>query len=283
MQAVVEVRTDPGGLTNVGRALHSHDSILRIGTMVAANSGRPAGACGTFDAARQCGAAVKLHPGHKTQEEDVVSNWLLTDAYNQSVRPERQEMHCSQVFRRRLYRRWGLSEPNGSANATLQNVDYTAVTRPEQYSDAWVLDDVYLSSKVVRSASNEFDFSCQYPTTLYFAAGPNAGARGRSSSSSTRRTFNDAFAADYDLFRSGVKAALRAALVAMALRGCDVALLAGVSTGLYAGDHQPRLLAEFEAIVNEVLSEPIPRNAQGGAGPASLGECFVHVIWTRLA
>ena len=121
----------------------------------------------------------------------------------------------------------------------------------------------------------------QYPTSLYFAAGPNVGVEGQSSESSTRRTYNATLADDYDLFRRGVKAALRAALLAMALDGCDVTLLAGVSTGIYGGQHRERLRQEFEALANEVLVEPMCHSVSGD-GPRSLSECFARVIWTRL-
>jgi hypothetical protein len=50
---------------------------MRIGTMVAANSGRPGGACGQAN-----GSVTNLHAGHSTQEEDVVSNWLITAVHN---------------------------------------------------------------------------------------------------------------------------------------------------------------------------------------------------------
>ena len=81
----VEVRVDAGGLTNVGCVLHAQGvtSLARIGTMVAGNSGRPGGACGAVVHVdgTQIGVAQKLHARHTTQEEDVVSNWLLTAEY----------------------------------------------------------------------------------------------------------------------------------------------------------------------------------------------------------
>ena len=82
--AQVEVRVDAGGLTNVGRELHLQlGQSARIGTMVAGNSGRPGGACGAVAhvGGKQIGVARKLHARHRTQEEDVVSNWLLTAQY----------------------------------------------------------------------------------------------------------------------------------------------------------------------------------------------------------
>jgi hypothetical protein len=63
---------DTGGIANVGVRLHA-ERPMRIGTMIAGNSGRPGGACGQAN-----GSVTNLHAGHGTQEEDVVSNWLIT-------------------------------------------------------------------------------------------------------------------------------------------------------------------------------------------------------------
>ena len=58
----------------------------------------------------------------------------------------------------------------------------------------------------------------------------------------------------------GVQAALHAGLVAMARLGCDVALLAHVSAGIYAGEHKQALLADFEAIAHALEpSTGLPR------------------------
>ena len=65
-----------GGAATVGWELHHQDPRLKIGLMVAANSGRPAGACGL----RGRLDGRKLHPGHRTQEEDIVSSWIGTEA-----------------------------------------------------------------------------------------------------------------------------------------------------------------------------------------------------------
>ena len=84
----------------------------------------------------------------------------------------------------------------------------------------------------VSTGSKSFNHLSQYPTSLVFVGGPNAGASRGSVASSTRRTFNQACEADYDLFRECLKAALRAGLLAMAMEVCYAVLLAGVSTGL---------------------------------------------------
>ena len=128
---------------------------------------------------------------------------------------------------------------------TIQGVDYTTTVKPSDYADAWVVREASLSRKDVNvsTGSKSFNHLSQYPTSLVFVGGPNAGASRGSVASSTRRTFNQACEADYDLFRECLKAALRAGLLAMAIAW------KGASTGLYAGPHKLRVLADFETIL----------------------------------
>jgi hypothetical protein len=272
-----------GGLTSTGYDLHSADASLRIGTMVAANQGRPGGACGSWrrtGADKWVGEAQSLHANHNTQEEDVVSNWLLTAAHNALVPPARATEHCSSLFRNTIFEKWGFRPTTPTSVDTIQSVDFTTSTKARDYSRCWVVNNVQLSSKT----SSGFEMSKQYPTSLFFVGGPNAGARGSCPESSTRRTFSSACEADYDLFYNSIKAALRAGLLAMAHEGCDVALLAGVSTGLYAGPHRQRIGADFAKLVKELLAEPMDSSTIKGEdeGPRFLEECFKRVIWTKV-
>ena len=281
--AQLEVCVDAGGLTNVAIACLAAQQVngvggsWRVGTMVAANSGRPGGACSASSTGGRTLETEKLHAHHKTQEEDVVSNWLLTAAEDNPGADPMQVM--DRLFARTVSRQWGMSHPERSDCDTLQNIDYRDA-KPAKYADAWVVRGVWLSRKEVAPV-RRFDFSTQYPTSLYFVSGPNAGAQGRDPRSSTRRTFNEEAAATYGIFREGVKAAVRAGLLAMAMDGCDVALLAGVATGLYAGDHRSTIRSEYAALVNEILAEPMQHEGISSA-PHTLGECFARVVWTVL-
>ena len=71
---------------------------------------------------------------------------------------------------------------------------------------------------------------------------------------------------------------MRAGLLTMALRGCEIALLAGVSTGIYAGPHQQQIRQEFADLVNEILDEDV----MAGGERVPLRNCFVKVVWTLL-
>ena len=125
-----------------------------------------------------------------------------------------------------------------------------------------------------------FDTRRSYATTLVFAAGPNAntGSLAREESSSMRRTYSAAAAAAYPLLEEGVRCALRAALDASIAEGCDVCLVAGLSTGIYAGPWRERINAEFARIVEGLLAEPL---ATGGE-ELPRGCYFRRVVWAKL-
>ena len=153
---------------------------------------------------------------------------------------------------------------------------------PPRGALAWGSREIAITREITRDTKIlRLRGAGQTPTSLYFVSGPNAGAQGRDPRSSTRRTFNEEAAATYGIFREGVKAAVRAGLLAMAMDGCDVALLAGVATGLYAGDHRSTIRSEYAALVNEILAEPMQHEGISSA-PHTLGECFARVVWTVL-
>ena len=177
---------------------------------------------------------------------------------------------------------WGMRDPEGTGGETLQGVDYRS-TAASGYADAWVVGGVHLCQKVGAPKLGgppdgpRFEFARQYPTSLYFVAGPNAGTQGRNASSTVRRTFNRAAAEDYGVFRAGVKHALKAGLYTMAQRGERVALLALVSGGIYAGPWRDRVVADYAQIVNEILQE----NVDAGAA-LPLGAWFERAVLTLL-
>jgi hypothetical protein len=121
----------------------------------------------------------------------------------------------------------------------------------------------------------------RYPSALVFVAGPNAGARGRDAHSTTRRTFNDLAAQDYAFFLACVRSAVGAGLHAMAHCRCDVALLALVSGGLYAGPWLATqdVRGDFKQLVAVLLAEPT--GTAEAPGPP-LGRHFSHVVLVLL-
>ena len=231
-----------GGATSVGFALHEQSGgDARLGIMVAANSGRAAGACGLD------GAVQKIHPHHSTQEEDIVSCWMTA-----SAGPRKEDRNA--LFRSTIDRAWGMEEIDSRSLRTLQGVDYVHARGAEAFADAWIVHGATLCAKSQKPPS--FNLECKFPATLVFSSGPNAGCR-QSPHGSTARTLNERAAKDYAFFRECVKETVRTGLDAMVSAGCNVALVAKVSCGIYAGRHRDHIMREFQVIVDELLAEQV--------------------------
>ena len=76
-----------GGSTNMTLELAKVHPGSRIGLVIAGNSGRPGGACGHMDKFNRPYVDSLHH--HSTQEEDVVSNWLLTHQKAEGTDPNK--------------------------------------------------------------------------------------------------------------------------------------------------------------------------------------------------
>ena len=117
-----------------------------------------------------------------------------------------------------------------------------------------------------------FDVSRSFPAALVFVAGPNAGNRGTAQGSMSRTCSLEAERKyRYDFFEDGLKEALRTGLDAMVAEGVDVALLAKISCGIYAGPHKRTINNDFRRVVDEVLGETV-------CGSHTRGEYFERVI-----
>jgi len=212
----------------------------KVGVMVAGNSGRPAGNVGC-EAGVACG---QVHHGHTTQEESVVSSWMLGECQNCG--------EMSALFRSTIAARWGMRHTKGTDTATIQGVDYTTA-EPEDYADAWVVRDATL-----KTLKEEDTVSA----TLVFVSGPNAGSRGTDQGSMTR-TLNATMTANYSRFREGVKCAVRAGLDAMIREEVATALVARISCGIYAQKHKTQIISEFVTLVDEILDEDLGGRVRG--------------------
>jgi hypothetical protein len=255
-----EIEHNRNGMTNIGAILYNRHSTgtnpPKIGTIIAANSGRPGGACGNFD-----GTAEKIHPNHRTQEEDIVSNWFTTYVYNKGITGEREKEEIyNKLFGCTIYNKWGLAYPYAKKTdtenyfATVQGINYSDAI-PKEYADAWTIDNVYLSDKRYHYKGSQYIHEHQYKTTLVFVAGPNNNNPGtRGPINSVYRTYNENTDARFDIFIRGVEAALFAALISMVRSKCNVALLVYVSGGVYRGKHdKDEYRNAYENALNNLL------------------------------
>jgi hypothetical protein len=255
-----EIEHNRNGMTNIGAILYnSHSSGSnppKIGTIIAANSGRPGGACGNFN-----GTAENIHPNHRTQEEDILSNWFTTYVYNKGITNEREkEKLYNKLFGCTIYKKWGLAYPYAKITdkekyfSTVQGINYNDAI-PREYADAWTIDNVYLSDKRYHYKGSQYIHEHQYKTTLVFVAGPNNNNPGiKGPINSVYRTYNGTTDARFDIFIRSVEAALFAALIAMVRSKCNVALLVYVSGGVYRGKHDKEEYRNaYENALNNLL------------------------------
>ena len=235
----VELESNRNGMTNKGAILYKGSNPPKIGTIIAGNSGRPGGACGNFD-----GTLVNINPNHRTQEEDIISNWFMTYMYNKNITEEEAKIYYgNKLFEYTIFNRWGLLFPYAKRTdiknyyKTIQGINYR-YAKPNDYATAWTIDNVYLSDKFYKYKASRYIHENQYKTTLVFVAGPNNNNPGTNGKiNSVFRTYNKETDKNFDLFMNGVEAALFAGLIAMVYSKCNVALLVNVSGGLYRGTY----------------------------------------------
>ena len=192
----------------------------------------------------------------------MISNWMCTEGGTDPA-------SWNQLFASTIRGKWGMVNTGGRARShqTIQSVDYTTLEDPSGYGDCWVVRDALISDKKSqrprRSGSTRilqprYDHNRTVRTGFYFVAGPNCQEINRSTGSMPRTRNKKAVRSDqYAFVRSCVQFALRAAFDAMIHDGVTIAVVARLSCGVYGGTHKTRLNAEFEDIVNEVLSEPL--------------------------
>jgi hypothetical protein len=285
--------------------------IKKIGVMVAGNSGLPGGNVG------KKGTDVtlnheKINANHTTQEEDIVSTWLTATCFSKNMEIGSEECKVIQTEEFNIIKKkWGFEdlEPLPKIDQgppipkphllTIQKMFYSPNQHENAYADAWVVRDAMLTTKKITSKSREkkkgtFSTEKIYPATLVFVAGPNAGAKGSDGGSMTR-TYNDAAAGNYDKFKEQIKGAVRAGLDAMIMEGVDIAIVAGVSTGIYApgynirndsanqkkynSSHHKLINDEFVNIINKILEEDMPET---NGVSYKRGEYFDEVIYPKL-
>merc|ERR1712139_44417 len=213
---------------------------------------------------------------YDTQEEDVMMGvvlaetgcrkWLKKGEWGDKI------TQMDKFVQDHLAGRWGLKDRPG--NTTVQGVDYVACTNAAEYGSAWSLRDCRIvgKNKIGKDGRFELNNVSNPNICLTFVAGPNAGAF-RSPGGTTARTLNSfcetrtkpPTQAGYDFLEAGSQAAIRAGLLSMIENGCLIALLSGVSSGIYAGQykHLPQYTwPKTQDLVRNVLNEDLP----GGGG-----------------
>jgi hypothetical protein len=263
----------PGGSTNVLLKLKKDYPLDEMGILICANSGRPGGAVGHIRLDGS-GYVDNLHHNHNGQEEDIVSNWLLTHSVIKN-------MISSKLFNDTIggsKNRWGLTYPDPSSFyktdrnddrifETKQGKKNYRIAKPQDYEDAWLVTNCLVSEK----NKEKFNYENFERCNLVFVAGPLARERITTYNgeepkkqgdyiSTMQRTINEKASVNFNEFLLCVRSAFLAFFKMMALRKIPVAILGHVSGGIYAGPWKSNYgtdsdLSKLKTLISGILQE----------------------------
>lgn len=241
---------NPGGAVNVGADLVREDPTCKVGVMIAANSGLPGGALG-----HRPGKIKREDLEMKTQEESIWANAVLSECGTDTAK---QLAFHEQT----IAGKWGMEDLNDPTNnLTRQGIDFTTASDASAYNQVHVVQDCKFSG--MRMPSRKFTKT--YQACVVFADSVNAGATGKTPTSTMTRTLNAKAQEDYGFFKECIKTKLRASLDAMAEAGVTHPLIAKISCGIYAGKHREAINRDFTSLLQEVLEERVgPEGQQRG-------------------
>lgn len=234
-----------------------------VAVMVAGNSGHPGGRV-TY---KHNVLKRRVGCGHKGQEEDIVSSWLTAKGVS--------AFDC-------VRDRWGMANPGTGSVRTVQGVDYSSAMDPQLFADAWLVREGAVCRKYATSTDGNqfdgiFDSTDKIPVRLVFVAGPNGGCD-QGPNSATRATLCAAAVRDVKFLKAGARQAIRAGLDAMIAEHAQVAVLAWISTGIYAP-------AELRAHMQSAIPELVGELLREGVGPARIprSHFFEQVVLPDIA
>ena len=236
-------------------AHEQHCSGARVGYLIAGNAGKVAGGLLKYDTSQ---GSFDIWVGRwkpLPQEEGSLNNFLNADhttakAALLSVIP-----------------RWGMEELVSTSPRTKQGVDYTMRASSEAELRRQVRYKYHrcLTLGPVTGYSEEFDTpwdtSKPFQCHLYISAGPMARCpdtafrRPLRPDQSMRRTFDPNATTSQWYLRAAIKEALTASLLAMDEDGVTVAIVPGLSTGVYAPSLEigRQLRADYLRLVEEAV------------------------------
>ena len=243
--------------------------------VIAGNAGRPGGALRSLD-----GKILweKVHENHRTQEEAVLSNAILSMLGLCTCRCEYSVGSIEEWFSSNISNEFGLLDPRGTGYQTVQGIDYTDVSlSPEAYS--WPLAPGAVTRLTPRNERTRRMFKDikgkSYRTLMVFTAGPVANndlgpGNGISLQSSVLRTYSAPAAENYLYYRTAVMYAAYAALMECTHKGAKNVLLPFISGGLYAirdrvgtKEKAQRLLEQYVLDLDDmVVRGKMPNNAR---------------------
>eukprot|EP00392_Amoebophrya_sp_AT5.2_P001321 g1323.t1 len=220
----------------------------KIALVIAGNSGLPGGGTTGMSAKGKFRVQIpKIHNGHGTQEESVVSNWYVHQVqgypqllpggrgkkFQQGMQPNHFAQKLIQLYVKTIQAKWGLKSNNAGDYATVQGLDYVHTQNPVAFADCWVVRNPRIGAEKAapkldnpKTRSQDWKKTWRhaaktYPSmtngghqlgALLFVAAPNAACTSKHPSGSCTRTKNQYAAKNLNFFLSGLQAAVTGAI-----------------------------------------------------------------------
>ena len=204
----------PDGAAGVAREYLKNNQKALIALGIAGNSGKPGG--GLQNAQYQFNSS-QVSPKARGQEEALFSEWLINECGAGNSEAQRA------LFENTVWGQWGFIYGQ-SGKTTIQGRDYTTLTDPAGYKDAWSLSNIPI---------NQFGQKVGY----IVVAGPNTcvNTNDKTGEGSMANTLNERAQTDYTFFKECVRQALITLFISARAEGYDVMLVPQISCGIYAG------------------------------------------------
>jgi len=190
-----------------------------FGVMIAGNAGRP---LGMLNKKGRIDFSKVYHSSFHTQEESVLQYIIL-----QLRQQGKTENDINKLFKP-ILESWGFSHDDHKSTMTKQGFDYTVARDMAPYDIAYTLD---LGSFVI----------C-------WVFGPNANGSVGTPTGSMQRTYSGFASNKYYYFSNAIYTAINAGVNALKNKVKTI-ILAGVSTGVYAGPWKQQIRRDYNNIL----------------------------------
>lgn len=256
--------TNAGGAVNIGAEIAKKDPNAKIGVMIAANSGLPAGALGYNP-----DEISERHLNLPTQEESVWAAVVLANCGNNR---EKQLAFYANT----IQGQWGLLGLPENTTKTRQGIDFTQSKDTADYNNSYVLSNTEVADVTIENKEGKSIKKLgknRYKATIVFADSVNANPNQGQATGTMKRTLNPKAAENYNFFCECIRQKLRSALDGMAKEGVTDPIVAKLSCGIYAHpDHKIQINNDFYQILQSILEEPV------GPDGEKRGQYFKQVI-----
>ena len=222
----------PEGAAGLARdyLLNNPEALIALG--IAGNSGKPGG--GLQNAHYQFNSA-QVNRKARGQEEALFSEWLINECGAGNSADQRD------LFENTVQGQWGFTYGQ-TGKITIQGRDYTLLTRPEGYKDAWPLSNIPIDQSGRKVG-------------YIIAAGPNtcANANDKTGEGSMANTLNARALTDYAFFKECVRQTLITLFISARAEGYDVMLVPQISCGIYAGPWKDAMTGTWQDPVTGMI------------------------------